>query len=125
MIEELTEMPEGVDGFKLVGEITRADYDDFIIPWVNGIADEERDVRAVIVIDEDFSGYEARAAWEDTKLGARMEVRHRDLWKRIALVTEVGWIRHLASAFGWMTPGKLKVFDLADVDAAKAWAAEE
>lgn len=123
VIERLSEMPEGVDGFRLVGEISKADYDEVLIPWVNGIAAAEADVRAVIVVGEDFDGYEARAAWEDTKLGVEMEARHRELWKRIAIVTEVGWIRQLARVFGWLVPGELRVFDLDQMDEAEEWAA--
>lgn len=123
MIERLSEMPEGVDGFRLAGKVTAGDYEEVLIPWVNEVADSERDVHAVFVIGDDFSGYEARAAWEDTKLGVRMQTRHRDLWKRIALVTEVDWIHHLASAFGWLTPGEMKTFALDELDEAKEWAA--
>ncbi|MFN8152099.1 MAG: STAS/SEC14 domain-containing protein [Solirubrobacterales bacterium] len=125
MIEEIAGMPDGVDGFRLVGEITKADYDAVLTPWVNEIADSERDVRAVIVIGDDFTGYETGAAWEDTKLGLRMETHHRTLWKRVALVTETGWIKRLAALFGWMVPGEMRIFDLGHVDDAKEWAAQD
>jgi hypothetical protein len=38
-------------------------------------------------------------------------------------VTDVEWMRHATSLFGWMTPGDLKTFTIAERDAAVAWAA--
>lgn len=125
VIEEIAGMPDGVDGFRLVGEITKADYDAVLTPWVNEIADSGRDVRAVIVIGDDFTGYETGAAWEDTKLGLRMETHHRTLWKRVALVTETGWVKRLVALFGWMVPGEVRIFGLGEVEDAKEWAAQD
>jgi hypothetical protein len=42
----------------------------------------------------------------------------------MALVTDVEWIRHAANAFGFLMPGELKIFALAEREAATAWAAE-
>jgi hypothetical protein len=39
-------------------------------------------------------------------------------------VTDVEWMTRLTHLFGWTTPGDLKVFPLAERDAAVAWAAE-
>ena len=48
---------------------------------------------------------------------------HLSDWKRIALVTDIDWMTRMAAMFGWMTPGELKRFPLAERDAAIAWAA--
>lgn len=68
---------------------------------------------------ERWDGYSSGAAWQDLKLG----VEHPRRWKRIALVTDVEWMSHLTDVFGWMTPGELKRFPLAEREAAIAWAA--
>ena len=72
----------------------------------------------VIVISE-FDGLSAGALWEDLKMG----VQHTRAWKRIALVTDVEWMRHMTSMFGWMTPGEVKHFPLAARTEAIAWVA--
>ena len=41
----------------------------------------------------------------------------------MALVTDKDWVRHGASAFGWLAPGELRLFDPAERDAARAWLA--
>ena len=76
------------------------------------------DVRVVIVI-RDVDGRTAGALWEDLEMG----VEHLTTWKRIALVTDVEWMQHIAAMFGWMTPGQLKRFPLTEREAALAWAA--
>jgi hypothetical protein len=40
-------------------------------------------------------------------------------------VTDLDWMITVTSLFGWMTPGELKRFPLAERDAAIAWAAED
>ena len=52
-----------------------------------------------------------------------MGMEHFAHWKRIALVTDLDWMIHLTQLFGWMTPGEMKRFPLAERDAAIAWAA--
>jgi hypothetical protein len=63
----------------------------------------------------------AGAVWKDLEMG----VGHLTRWKRIALVTDVEWMIHLTSLFGWMTPGELKHFPLAQRAEAITWAAGE
>jgi SpoIIAA-like len=50
-------------------------------------------------------------------------VEHLTHWERIALVTDIDWMVQLTALFGWMTPGELKHFPLAERQAAIAWAA--
>jgi hypothetical protein len=59
------------------------------------------------------------ALWQDLKVG----VEHLRDWKRIALVTDIEWLTHMTSLFGWMTPGEVRHFPLARRDEAIAWAA--
>jgi hypothetical protein len=116
MIKELDGMPAGVIGFEAAGTLRAEDYRDILLPALER-ASELGDVRFVIVIPE-FKGITGGAVWEDLKIG----LSHLRKWKRIALVTDIEWMRHLTSLFGWMTPGETKVFGLADRDEAAAWA---
>jgi SpoIIAA-like len=50
-------------------------------------------------------------------------VEHLTHWERIALVTDIDWMVQLTALFGWMTPGELKHFPLAEREVAIAWAA--
>jgi hypothetical protein len=61
--------------------------------------------------------------YRDVLLPAVGAAIQRDEKVRIALVTDIDWMRQLTGLFGWMTPGELKHFPLAERDAAIAWAA--
>ena len=50
-----------------------------------------------------------------------MGIEHLHAWKRIALVTDIEWIIHATSVFGWMTPGELKHFPLSQRGDAISW----
>ena len=50
-------------------------------------------------------------------------VRDHSAWKRFALVTDVEWVAKAMRMFAWMTPGEVKVCDLAQEDEANAWVA--
>jgi SpoIIAA-like len=70
---------------------------------------------------EDFHGLELGALWEDLKAAGAVGLKHRSAWGRMALVTDKDWIRHGVSAFGWLSPGELRVFAPADRASALAW----
>jgi len=117
MITQLNDLPAGVIGFEASGKIRAEDYRDAVLPALEQAA-REGDVRFVIIM-RDFDGMTGGALWQDLKMG----VEHLRAWKRIALVTDIEWMRHLTDLFGWMTPGETKVFSLAQRDDALAWVA--
>lgn len=52
-----------------------------------------------------------------------MGFEHFRACRRIALVTDIGWMTQVSALFGWMTPGELRHFPLAEQAEAIAWAA--
>jgi len=117
MIKELSGLPQGVIGFEATDKLRAEDYRDVIIPALERAA-ASGEVRFVVVIPE-FHGMSGGALWQDVKMG----VEHFRAWKRIALVTDIEWMEHMTTMFGWMTPGEVKHFSLARRDEAIAWAA--
>jgi hypothetical protein len=117
MLKELTDVPRGVIGFQATGKLRAEDYRDILLPALERAA-KAGDVRFVIVI-EDFDGLTPGALWQDLKIG----VEHLRAWKRIALVTDIDWMTHMTALFGWMTPGEVKTFSLAERGDAMTWAA--
>ena len=117
MIQELSDLPEGVIGFEASGKIRAEDYRDVVLPALERAA-ATGEVRFVMVM-RDFDGMSGGAVWQDLKVG----IEHLRAWKRIAVVTDITWIRDLTSLFGWMTPGETRTFALAQQDEAIEWAA--
>jgi hypothetical protein len=118
MFEPITGLPEGVIGYEAVGKVEAPDYEDVLMPAIaRGAAGGG--VRLILVLGDRFTGYSPGAMKEDAGL-----VSHAKAWKRTAVVSDLGWVAHLSTAFGWMVPGKFKHFGLADRDAAIAWVAQ-
>jgi hypothetical protein len=117
VIKELSDMPPGVIGFEAGGKLRAEDYRDVVLPALESAA-ASGEVRFVIVMN-DFDGMSGGALWQDLKVG----IEHFRAWKRIALVTDIGWMHHLTDLFGWMSPGETKTFPTAERDAAIAWVA--
>jgi SpoIIAA-like len=117
MIEALDGLPAGVIGFEASGKIAAEDYRDVILPALEEAA-KAGDVRFLIVM-RDFDGITGGAVWQDLKVG----FEHLRAWKRIALVTDIGWMSHLTDLFGWMTPGETKTFAVDEKDLAIQWVA--
>ncbi len=57
--------------------------------------------------------------YRDVKMG----IEHLRAWKRIALVTDIEWMNLMTALFGWMTPGEVRHFPLAQREEAIAWTA--
>jgi hypothetical protein len=117
MIKELDDMPEGVVGFEASGMVHADDYRDVVLPALER-AGEKGDIRFLLVIP-DFKGMTGAAVGQDLKTG----FHHFKQWKKVALVTDVSWMAHLTSLFGWMSPGQTRVFAMDERDAALAWVA--
>jgi hypothetical protein len=120
MVEELEGMPEGTLGFRISGRITREEYFQMLDP-VRGRLERGDKVSFLVVTEPDFSGLDLGALWEDMKAAGSVGLKHRSAWQRLALVTDKDWMRHAISAFGWVSPGELRVFEPDELEEAKAW----
>jgi SpoIIAA-like len=119
MIDRIADLPSNVVGLEAIGHVSADDYRAVLEPAVDTALRQHDKLRLLYVLGEEFEGYSAGAAWEDTKLG----ISHWGAWERIAVVTDSGWIRDGVRAFAWMLPGEVKVFPVAERDAAQTWVA--
>jgi hypothetical protein len=119
VIEVLEGMPDGVVGVEAVGEVTADDDENVLIPTSEAGRFVHDHLNVVFVAGARFTGFSTGAMWDDVKWGTS----HAKGWGRIALVTDVDWMRHLTKAFSWLAPKGMKVFPTTELDAAKAWAA--
>ncbi len=117
MIERITDLPEHVLGFEAKGKVTAEDYHDVIVPAIDGMLRETPKLRAICHFGEAFSGFEAAALWEDAKVG----MRHPASWERLALVSDVEWMRHATQLFKLLMPGHVKVFGNDEMAEAREW----
>lgn len=116
MMSYATDSEAGVMEFTVDGEVTRAEYDAAAAEMEAVIARHGK-LSAVVVV-RDFAGMELAAWWKDISWGTT----HITKIKRIALVTEIGWILTASRATSWMMPGEQKSFTPEELEQARAWA---
>jgi SpoIIAA-like len=119
MIRILSGFPENVVAVACEGRVTRKDYDDILVPTVTAALQRHEKVRLYYEITPQFSGMEAGAIWEDFRVG----MEHLLRWERIAVVTDIAWIRHTVNAFRFLLPGKVRLFAGGEAGAAREWIA--
>jgi hypothetical protein len=120
MVEKIPDLPDNVLGFAAKGKVTANDYESIIIPAVEEMFSRQRKVRFLYHLGEDFSGIEAAAAWDDVRLG----LKHLTGWEKMALISDVDWIRRAVKIFGLAIPGRVRVFHNRDLAEAKRWISE-
>lgn len=104
---------------RLSGKLTKSDYHAMIPELENAMQLRTRPVRLLIVL-EDFRGWEFDALWEDLKFG----MKHRNDFDRIAVVGH-----SKAQKWGtWLSRpligGKVRFYDIGRRSAAEAWLSE-
>lgn len=119
MIERIADMPAGTIGLRASGTLSKDDYARVLEPAIQ----EGVDSGALRMVFElgDFDGLGEGAWIEDAKTGMKAWIKDRAAWKRFALVTDVEWVAKSMKGFAWMAPGEVKVFPLAEADAAREW----
>lgn len=120
MIEQIPGMPAGTVGFRGRGLLTADDYETVIVPDIEAAFALHRKLRLIYVLADDFDGFEARALWDDAKLG----MRHFSGFERVAVVTDDAGIRTTATVAGHLMPAELRVYANAEFAAAMAWICE-
>jgi SpoIIAA-like len=117
MLRIVEGFPEGVVAVAAEGRVTAKDYDEVLIPRVKEAFRRHGKVRCYYELGREFSGIDPEAAWKDFRIG----VEHFSNWERLAVVTDVEWIRLAMKAFGFLMPGELRVFGTGQVSEAREW----
>ncbi len=117
MITLLDGFPENTIAASCSGRVTAQDYETVLTPAVESALAKHPKLRLFYQIEPAFSGLEPGAMWDDLKLG----MSHFSRWERVALVTDVEWIRLAAEAFGFLMPGQIRAFTMANAAKARHW----
>lgn len=120
MVEIIPNLPDTVLGFTAKGTVTASDYESVIIPAVEALFSRQRKVRFLYHLGQDLSGFEAGAMWDDAKLG----LKHFSGWERIAVVSDLEWIRAAIRIFALAMPGSVRVFHNSELGEAIRWISE-
>jgi len=115
--ETIEGLPGDVVALKVSGIVTSQDYRDMLVPLVEAKLKAHDKLKFLVVIDDDFVSYSPEAAWDDARFG----LGHWADFGRIAVVTDIGWIRTATRLFAPLMPGELHIFALDELEDAKRW----
>lgn len=115
----MTDLPAGTLGFRASGKITSDEFRQMIEPMYAALERGDK-LNLYFELADDFAGLDFGALVQDLK-AAGSALKNRSSWERMALVTNKDWVRHGASAFGWLAPGELRLFEPSERDTVRAW----
>lgn len=116
-LKMLDGLPADVIAYEVVGTLTSRDYQDVLMPLVAEKLKVHDKIKILVVLGEAFDGATASAMWDDTRLG----LSHITAYSKLAVVSDIGWIRHAAKIFGPLIPGQLHVFENNRIEDAREW----
>jgi hypothetical protein len=123
VVETVSDLPPGTLGFRASGKLSSDEYREMIRP-IYGALDRGEKLNIYFELADDFHGLDWGALLQDMKAAGSIGLKHRSSWKRMALVTDKDWVKHGATAFGWLAPGELRLFEPREREVARAWLAE-
>lgn len=106
-------LPKNVVGISVRGRLTIEDCRDLLMPAMRKSLKYHDKVRLYYELGSRFPG----AAWDDLDLG----LEHFSRCERVAIVTDIGWVRHAVKAVRFLIPSEIRVFSTIEAEVARAW----
>jgi len=113
MIEIVEGLPDNVLGVVVKGRVTKKDCSDVFLPALEKALQWHHKLHLYYEIRSRYPG----AAWEEINLGIGLS----PVWERVAVVTDVAWIRHTVQALRLLIPSDIRVFATSQIPEGLAW----
>jgi hypothetical protein len=117
MTELIPGLPEHIVAASCRRGLSGEEFDRVLRPAMETALDIYERIDVVLVLDEQPGDPSSRALWDDGRLGMS-DLRK---FRRLALVSDLDWVRTLVSTFGFFAPCSLKRFGIDELDAALRW----
>jgi hypothetical protein len=118
MLAMTTDENNGLVELTVDGRIERADFERVVAEFER-LLETHKQLNVVEVI-RNFEGIDPSLWWQDV----RWSFGHIHRFARAAVVTDSGWIGPVTRAVGALLPSEIRTYPLADIAAARLWAAE-
>jgi len=113
--------PDNVVAFRAEGVITRDDYVETLIPIVEEKIRTGGKIKLLYWCGEEFKGFSAGAMWDDARFG----VMHLGDFLKIAVVSDIEWVRQSVKLFAPLVRAPVQVFHNAAIEDANCWITED
>jgi len=117
MLEPMAGSGGGVVGFRARGVLTGDDYEHVLVPHLERARVTAERIRVLVLMEESFRGWNARAAWRNTCL----DLRFRRDFERVAIVGAPTWERWCAEVAGVLISGEIRTFARDELSTAWSW----
>lgn len=121
MISLLNDLPDHVIGVEATDHVSKADYENVLLPAVDALAKRTGKIHFLYVVKTGLDHFSAGAMWDDLKVG----LQHFSHWKRIAVVSDNKVIENMTNFFSFAMPAHVKGFSLDRLEEAKTWVSIE
>ena len=115
MLELIEGLPGNVVGIAVSGRLTMQDCQDVLVPAMQKSLKRHDKIRLYYELNSRFPG----AAWDELELGLEDLSR----CERVAIVTDIGWVRLTIKALRFLIPGEIQVFATVRASEGRAWIA--
>lgn len=113
MIELIEGLPKNVVGISVTGRVTERECREILTPAVAKSLRWRDTIRLYYELGSRFPG----SGWDDLELG----FEHAARCERIAIVTDIAWVRLTVKAIRFLIPGEIRVFATLATEEARAW----
>jgi hypothetical protein len=113
MIELIEGLPKNVVGISVTGRVTERECREILTPAVAKSLRWRDTIRLYYELGSRFPG----SGWDDLELG----FEHAARCERIAIVTDIAWVRLTVKAIRFLIPGEIRVFATLETEEARAW----
>jgi hypothetical protein len=113
MLELIDGLPKNVVGIVATGKVTLADCENVLVPAIKQSRKRHDKIRLYYELNSRFPG----SAWDDLDLG----LENVSCCERVAIVTDIGWVRLTVKAVRFLIPSKIRVFAGIQAEEGLAW----
>ena len=113
MIELIEDFPRNVVAISVKGRVTNYECREVLAPAIAKSLRWRDNIRLYYELGSRFPG----SGWDDLDLGFENAAR----CERIAIVTDIAWVRLTVKAIRFLIPGEIRVFDTIEAAEARAW----
>src|SRR3984893_13705122 len=113
MLELIDGLPGNVVGIAVSGRLTMQDCQDVLVPAMQKSLKRHDKIRLYYELNSRFPG----AAWDELDFG----LEHASRCERVAIVTDIGWVRLTVKALRFLIPSEIRVFPTDQADEGRAW----
>src|SRR5690349_25177262 len=113
MLEIIEGLPKNVVGIVAAGRVTMQDCHDVLVPAIKQSRKRHDKIRLYYELNSRFPG----STWDDLDLG----LEHASCCERVAIVTDIGWVRLTVKAVRFLIPSEIRVFATIQAEEGRIW----